>query len=395
MNVSDLAFIDATGYNCADFPTFLQFVQDGYRAIYGDDIYLGPDSMDGQWTAFLAQAFYDVAQVGQNTYNSFSPSSAQGVGLSRVVKINGLRREIPTNSIVTLTIVGVAATVITNGIAVDNLNQQWLLPSTVTIPGGGAINVTATAKDPGAIQAPAVTVTGIFTPTLGWQTVNNTDPAVPGSPVETDAQLRRRQTVSTSIPSQTVINATVGALSNLTGVTQVKPYENVSDITDGNGLPPHSICMVIEGGNPTEIINTIGLYKTPGTNTFQSGANGQSGTYYDSKGMPVPINFISPAIPASIQVTITISPGPNWSTAFQVPIAAAVAAAIVAFPIGGVVVYTTLFGVIYAASPIPGSFTVVGITLGKNGGGQTADDVILAFDEIPICDPTIDIAWVP
>lgn len=394
MNVSDLVFIDATGYNCADFPTFLSWLQGQYQSVYGSDTYLGADSQDGQWVSIQAQALYDTAQLGMMAYNSFSPASAQGVGLSRVVKINGINREIPTNSTVVLTIVGTAATVITNGIAVDTLNQQWLLPSSVTIPGGGMINVTATAQNVGALNAAANTVTSIFTPTLGWQTVNNSAAATAGSPVEQDGQLRARQTVSTALPALTVIAATVAALSNLTGVTAVQPYENTGDSNDANGLTPHSVCFVIQGGLISDITNTIGLYKTPGTNTFASGANAQNETYFDAKGLPVPINFINPAITAGIQVTITIAPAASWNASFETTIAAAVAAVINALPIGGTVVYTALFGTVYSASPIAGSFTVTSITIGKNGGGQSAANISLNFDEIAICNGTTDITWV-
>lgn len=394
MDVTDLVFIDSTGYNCADYPTFLQWVKQQYQNIYGADVYLGADSMDGQWTAILAQALFDTAQLGQATYNSFSPASAQGVGLSRVVKINGMRREIPTNSTVIVTIVGVAGTVITNGIAVDTLNQQWILPGTVTIPGGGAINVTATAQAAGAVQAAPSTVTGIFTPTLGWQSVTNSAGATVGNPVEQDGALRIRQTKSTAIPAQTVIDATVAALSNLTGVAQVKSYENATVTTDGNGLPGHSVCFIIQGGVLSAIVNTIGLYKTPGTTTFASGPNAQSGTYLDNKGMPVPINFISPAITATIQITITISAASTWDSSFETAIGAALAATVNAFPIGSKVVYTELFGSAYAASPIPGSFTISAITIGKNGGGQSPANIALGFDEIPVCVNPTDITWI-
>lgn len=394
MDVSDLVFIDSTGYNCADYPTFLSWVQTQYQNIYGADTYLGADSMDGQWTAILAQALYDTAQLGLMCYQSFSPVTAQGVGLSRVVKINGLRRDIPTNSTVVLTIVGVGGTTILNGIAADVLNQQWLLPSSVTIPGGGSINVTATAQNAGAVQAAPTTVTTIFTPTLGWQSVTNSSAAVPGSPVETDAALRTRQAISTGQPAQTVLAATVAALANLNGVTEVQPYENATNTTDGNGLPPHSVCFVVQGGTLQDIINTIGLYKTPGTQTFASGPNEQSGTYYDAQGMPVPINVITPAITAQIQVTMTISPLTAWSSSFESIINVAIQAYIQSVPIGGTVVYTALFGVVYGASPIAGAFTITSITIGKNSGGQSSANISLNFDEIPMNNGSSDITWV-
>lgn len=393
MNVADLVYIDSTGYHYADYPTFLQWIQDQYRATYGADIYLGADSMDGQWTAIMAQSLYDTAALGAQTYNSFSPSSAAGVGLSRVVKINGLKRNIPTSSTVVLTIVGQAGTVITNGIAIDTLQQQWTLPSSVTIPPGGSIDVTATAQAQGSINALPNTVTGIFTPTLGWQTVNNGSAASTGAPVEQDGALRTRQAESTSLPAQTVIQATTSALANLTGVSAVRPYENVTDSTDGNGLPPHSVCFVVEGGDITAITNTIGLYKTPGTNTYASGTNAQHEIYSDPAGLPVPINFYNPAIAATIAVQLTIKALTGWDTSFEIPIAAAVASLIASFGIGGTVVYTQIFVAGYAASPIPNSYYVQGVQINKNGGSFAAANIILAFNEIPVCDPNTDISF--
>lgn len=393
MTVADLVYIDSTGYHYADYPTFLQFVQDQYRGIYGADIYLGADSMDGQWTAILAQALYDTALLGAQTYNSFSPSTAQGIGLSRVVKINGLRRNIPTNSTVVLTIVGTAGTVITDGIAVDNLNQQWILPTTVTIPPGGEIDVTATAQFEGAVNAEPSTINGIFTPTLGWQTVDNDAAASPGAPVEQDGELRVRQSQSTSIPAQTVIQATKSALANLSGVSEVRAYENVTDITDGNGLPPHSVCFIVQGGDITEITNTIGLYKTPGTNTFATGTNAQHEVYNDPAGLPVPINFYNPAISATIAVELTIKALTGWDTSFETPIAAAVAALIESFGIGGTVVYTQIFVAGYNASPIPGTYYVQTVQINKNGGAFAAANIALNFNEIPVCDPNTDVGF--
>lgn len=392
MNVSTLVWIDATGYHYADYPTFLSWVQSQYQAIYGADIYLGADSMDGQWTAILAQALFDTAALGAQTYNSFSPATAQGVGLSRVVKINGISRDIPTNSSVVVTIVGVAGTVITNGIAIDTVSQQWLLPASVTIPGGGSIDVTATAQNQGAVAAAANTVTGIFTPTLGWQTVNNASSASPGSAVETDAQLRQRQALSTSIPAQTVIQATTSALANLVGVTQVAPYENTTGTTDGNGLPPHSVCFVVEGGSISDITNTIGLYKTPGTNTYASGTNAQNETYDDPAGLPVPINFYNPAIPATIDVNITITPlTSSWSTAFETPIGVAISALIQGFGIGANILYTQVFVAAYNAAPVPGSYYVVSVAIQKNSGGYSSANIQLLFNEIPVCDPVANV----
>lgn len=388
MAVSDLVFIDSAGYHFADFPSFLAYIQTGMQGIFGADIYLGSDSQDGQLSALFAQACFDTASIGASVYNSFSPATAQGVGLSRVVKINGISREIPTNSTVILTLVGVAGTTITNGIAVDTLQQQWLLPVSVTIPNTGTIDVTATAAVVGAVAAAASTVNGIFTPTLGWQTVSNTAAAISGAPTESDAQLRIRQGQSTSLPALTVLDATVAALENLVGVTQVAPYENVTETTDSNGLTAHSVCFVVQGGAIDDITNAIGLYKTPGTTTFASGANARNEIYTDPKGLPVPINFINPAINATITAELTVTPlTGGWTTDFVPLIQAAIAAAINAIPIGGLIIPSNLYvAAALVGTPAFGTFYVVNntIEIQKNSGGFGTSNIQLAFDEIPV-----------
>ena len=114
----------------------------------------------------------------------------------------------------------------------------------------GEVTVTARAEDIGEIRAAAGDIRNIVTPTRGWQSVNNPTAAIPGAPVETDAELRRRQAVSTALPSLTVFDGTVGAVAQVAGVLRFRGYENDTSVTDDNGLPPHSISLVVEGGAP-------------------------------------------------------------------------------------------------------------------------------------------------
>lgn len=366
MAVSDLCFIDSSGYHFADYPSFLAYLVSGYEGIYGADVYLGSDSQDGQWLGIVAQAAYDTAANGASDYNSFSPSTAQGVGLARLVKLNGLKKQSASNSTVELTIGGTAFTSITNGIAIDVLDQRWALPSSVVIPVTGTITVTGTAVDPGALQAQPGTIQTIFTPTQGWQTVNNDAAATVGSPVELDATLRNRQAVSTSIPAQTVFDATIGAVSNVPGVTAVGPYENYTNTTDSNGLPPHSISLVVEGGTDNAIAQTILDYKTPGTDTYGT----TSVPLTDPKGVPITINFFRPTL-AGIAVQITLVPLTSWVTSNEVIIAAAVAAYISSLPIGGDIILTQLYGVAYVpGTSAAGSFNIEGIQIGIQATGS-------------------------
>lgn len=389
MQITDLAFIDTTGYHFADYPTFLTWIQGVYRGIYGEDVYLEADSQDGQFLAVLAKAFYDTAALGGSVYSSFSPTTAQGAGLARVVKINGLTKRVPSNSTVELTIVGQAGTVLTNAVAQDSLQQKWNIPTT-TIPGGGSVAATAVADQPGAIAAAANTVTTIFTPTRGWQTVNNASPATPGAPVETDAQLRIRQALSTANPSLTVLDGTVGGVANLAGVTKVRGYENDTEITDANSIPAHNISLAVVGGDDVEIAQEILLHKTPGVGTFGD----TSETVYDAHGMPVDISF-NRAVTASIQATVTISTTVGWSDDYVALIQNAVAAVINAGQIGDTILITKLYAPAYLlGTPAGLTFDISAITIGIDSGMQSAANIDLDYNQNPVCGPTTDVTVV-
>ena len=390
MAIADLVYVDATGFHYPDYPTVLEQLKDEYRTIYGNDVYLEADSQDGQWVAVMALAIFDTMQVAASVYNSFSPLTAQSDALSRNVKINGIRRRVATYSQVDLRIVGQVGTTINNGQAEDTLGQKWNLPVSVTIPVGGEITVTAQAADIGDVSAAAGTITKIATPTLGWQTVENLLPAVEGEPVESDAELRVRQTVSTAIPSLSVLDGTVGAVASLAGVIRFRGYENDSNATDANGIPAHSIAIVVEGGDAQAIGDAIATKKTPGTGTYGT----TTVTTYDQYGLPNLINFFRPT-PATIGVEVTIQALTGYTTGFADLIAAAVAAQINALEIGDDVLITKL----YVPANLPGNpagstFDITQLRIKKNAGAFGTNNLTLAFNEVAECDPATDVTVV-
>ena len=387
MAIADLVYVDATGFHYPDYPTVLEQLKDEYRTIYGNDVYLEADSQDGQWVAVMALAIFDTMQVAAAVYNSFSPLTAQSDALSRNVKINGILRRVATYSQVDLRIVGQVGTTINNGQAEDTLGQKWNLPVSVTIPVGGEITVTAQAADIGDVSAAAGTITKIATPTLGWQTVENLLPAVEGEPVESDAELRVRQTVSTAIPSLSVLDGTVGAVASLAGVTRFRGYENDSNATDANGIPAHSIAIVVEGGDAQAIGDAIATKKTPGTGTYGT----TTVTTYDAYGLPNDINFFRPT-PATIGVEVTVQALTGYTTGFADLIAAAVAEQINNLQIGDDVLITKL----YVPANLPGNaagstFDITQLRIKKNAGAFGTSNVGLAFNEVAECDPTTDV----
>lgn len=393
MQVSDLVYIDLTGFHYQDYPTFLSYFQGKMQAIYGADIYLEADSQDGQWTAVLAKAIYDTAANDGSTYSSFSPRTAQGTGLSRNVKINGISRQSPTFSTVDLTVIGTAGTILTTAVAIDTIGQKWDLPSPTIIPGGGSIIVTAKAEVAGSLSASASTVNKIFTPTLGWQSVNNTTDASIGQPVETDAELRIRQAQSTANPSLTVFDGTIGAVENVTGVSYTRGYENDGNTTDVNGIPSHSICVVVDGGAVGDICQAIQIHKTPGTGTYGN----TSKIVYDTHGMPLLIKFQRPTL-ATITVQLTLAVTGSWTTDYETSISASISSYINSIGIGGgkagAVQISKLYPAAYLPAPIGTTYDINLLRIKKNAGSYGTSNIAMAFDELPFSNAAVNVVYI-
>lgn len=376
-NSPTACWIDATGIHAPSYADILAYLKGQYQAIYGSDVYLENDSQDGQLLALFATAINDANAAAISVYQSFSPSTAQGIGLSSVVKINGLARNIPTKSTVDLTLVGVVGTIITNGIVTDSNNNRWFLPANVVIPASGQIVVTADAEFAGAVAATAGSVNQIATPTRGWQSATNQLDAVQGSPIESDAALRRRQALSTMLPSVTAFDGIIGAVSAVAGVTRYQGYENDTDIPDSNGIPSHSLAFVVEGGDATQIASAIASKKTPGAGTFGT----TQVTLADAYGIPHTIRFFRPT-PVTINVAISIVPLVGYTTTIGNNIVNAIVEYINTSAIGETVSYSKLFVPANLTGAEADTFNIKSLQIARNNGTLLSQDVVLAFNEV-------------
>ena len=355
----DAAYIDRDGFHLPEYPATLEKFQQSLRDIFGADLYLEPDSQEGQLAAIVALAQQDTFALAAAVYNAFSPQTAQGAGLSRMVIINGIRRHAAGVSTAPVRLVGVAGTSIRGGQLEDDAGRKWDLPAEVVIPAAGEITVTATAQDPGDIHAAAGEIHIIATPCRGWQSAVNTVAATPGRAVETDAALRERQAVSTALPSLTVFAGPLGAVAAVPGVTRWRGYENDTGETDANGLPPHSVCLVVEGGDAQAIADAIAVKKTPGCSTWGD----VEVLTRDEMGVPNYIRFFY-AAPVRVRLRVTVKPLAGYLTSTAEAIKRNLAAYLNALPIGEDVLVSRLLCPINEAD-VPGrrSFDVLAVEI--------------------------------
>lgn len=410
MGATPICTVDQTGIHRPALGDVLTYFTQGYQSIYGADTYLGSDSQDGELLGLLASAVDDANAMAVAAYNAFSPATAQGAGLSSVVKINGIAREVPSNSTIPLLVVGVFGTPIPAGVVTDPGGDQWELTNNILIPSEGQIVVTATCLTIGAITPPSG-AWKINTQTRGWQTVAPDSAPTPGQPVEQDAPLRIRQSKSTMLPSNTMLEGILGAVAAIPGVVRLRGYENDTNTPDGNGIPGHSIALVVDGGDAQTICNTIAAQK------FACGTYGTTTeTVVDAYGIPHPINYFAVTEP-NITWALTITPLTGfsantlpliqaslaaWTNALGIGVGiqinrayaaaylstslSAAASALQAAVAGGdpqaIAAATAAFTAINTAT---NTYEITALAVARDAGSPTSADVSIAFNEAPLC----------
>jgi uncharacterized phage protein gp47/JayE len=299
--------------------------------------------------------------------------------------LNGIRRRAATKSYADVRVVGVAGTTIVGGIAEDVAGRKWNLPPSVTIPYEGEITVKVTAQENGSIRAQPGEISKISTPTRGWQSVSNPDAAIAGAAAETDAELRLRQSRSTALPSLTILEGITGAVANIDGVARIRGYENDTDAPDANGLPAHSISLVVDGGDAQEIAKAIHDKKTPGTGTYGA----INIPVADKYGLVTAIKFFRPSV-VDVRISMQLKIKPGYGGDIETKIKNNLTAYVNSLGIGNSVLLSKLYLPIDMADTnaernfaAPGSprFEIVQITASRHSFLMPAN-VNIAFNEL-------------
>lgn len=377
-------YIDDAGLHIPTYQDIKDDLVTEAKKIFGEDIYLENDSMDYEYISAIALKMYDTLNSIVYAYNSRSPVTAIGSGLDTVVKINGLKRKAASYSTCVVTLTGIPQTVIKSGVVQDISGNNWNLPSNITIPEEGEIEVSAICTVLGSISALVGDINKIATPQLGWISVTNKVNAVLGQPVETDAQLRARQAVSTALPSQTLLEGTIAGIVSVEGVTRQRVYEN--DTNDNSeteenpyGLPAHSITAVVEGGLDADIAEQIYIRKGVGCLT-----NGTTEVQVINKyDITTPIRFYRPSY-VDVDITVNIKKYAGYTDNVVDSIKNNILNYLNRLNIGDNLPTSLLWNSVLIANPDLTSpiFSIVSLTAGKHSSSQGTADIETNFNEV-------------
>lgn len=372
-------FIDASGFHMPSYSDIRDQLISDARSIFGSDIYLGIDSQDYQWISSISNMIFDSFLTAQAAYNSRGPSTAIGTGLDINVKLNGIKRKPETYSTCTVLLSGTPGTTIANGIAGDINGIEWALSTSVTLDDTGKAIALATCRVPGPIEAIPGTINKIVTPTYGWTAITNDGATTIGENVESDAELRARQAISTALPSRTVLEGLKGAIAAISGVERSEVYENDTGVVDANGLPAHSITAVVEGGDDSNLAQTIFNKKGPGCYT-----NGTTSvTIPDQYGTLATVRFYRPT-DVDIDVAINVKRLNGYTTDTTAAIKQAVASYISSLAIGDDLSISSLWGAALSANEVPSkpNFSITALTAARHGATKGTNDIAIAFNEV-------------
>ncbi len=236
-----------------------------YKAIYGDDINTEQNTQDGQKIGVEANAIQDIELFAQWLYANLDADFSEGQMLNVLAKISGITRIPSTRSSVDVEIITDRPLTLPIGWEAKDVNDSiWFTPNELNLI-QGTNQITLSSKYWGAINAQTNEVIFQNHIVLGIVSLTNALPSVLGMDEESDSDFRIRRNLSTENPAFSTIGELQSGLSNLNGVTDVKIYENKTDILDTNlNLEAHSIWILVDGGSIDDISKTIAISKTAG-----------------------------------------------------------------------------------------------------------------------------------
>jgi uncharacterized phage protein gp47/JayE len=230
----------------------------------------------------------------------------------------------------------------------------------------------------GPNEQDANTINTILTPVLGWDSVTNILAASAGRLLETDEELRLRFRNTKFERASNILDSLYAALLNVDGVEEVAIYENDTNITDANGVPPHSFLPVVLGGSSQLIAEAIWLNKPMGISS-------QGNTVIsitDSQGFPHDIGLERPN-PVTVYVELTIDTAAESNFVFPGNGVDLIKEAVIAyakdnFGVGDDVIYSRLYTPINSVE----GFQIDSLFIGTSPAPVGVANIPVAFNEI-------------
>lgn len=295
-----MAKLIQTGIQIERLNDIITRFEDGFRQIYGQNIDLSPDTPDGQMVGLLSQVKMDIEELSENIYRQLDPDVATGTWLEQRVAYAGLMRRAASYSYLrSVILTGEPLTQLYAGIVVSDPHKvRWILNANVQLDSNGSARADFRSEELGAFNLAKNTNLAIETVTLGLNSATTFENAEIGVEEETDQQLRERFFISRTKNAQNSADAIQSKIAALPDVKQVKVLENNTKQRDKNGVEPHSLNIIVDGGADNQIAQVI--YENKGAGV---GLQGSTETILTVNGERRTLRF-DRVTPVDVQVSM-------------------------------------------------------------------------------------------
>lgn len=150
-----------------------------------------------------------------------------------------------------------------------------------------------TCTETGPISCPTYALDSITTPVTGWLEVENPFVGNTGRNEESDVEMRLRHNSYYSVGKGTEDAIAQSILNEVDGIISVKVISNRTDV-EADGMPPHSLQVICEGGDPTEICQVIWDTAPAGIAIYYNPSSNETAYITDEEGYSHLIGYSKP-----------------------------------------------------------------------------------------------------
>lgn len=283
--------------------------------------------------------------------------------------------------------------------------------------GTAAVDVVYQAEAAGEIGALSGELNTIATPISGWKNIINVLDAGVGNLKETNSNFRARRDLELAAPGNTTVDAIRANIlkvnegstdPNHEPPTACKVFYNDTDVVNADGVPPHSIEVLVKDGTDADIAQAVWDSVGGGTRTFGN----TSGTATDSEGQSQTVYYTRPTAVPMYVTAVGRYDAAQWTSVSAAEAAVAVANLMLSafltytdtFPIALDVRFSALNGAIMrgpaetddegdpvipadlSSPPVPGLLEVETLNFGTSVSPSTNTQVTIAARQIATFD---------
>lgn len=283
-----MAGVTPQGFERPSIQQILDDIETDQKAEIDPEFDTSPEGPQGQINGIFARQLGLAWEAVETAYHAYDPDRAEDFLLTAIAKLTGTFRRPATYSVVPCDVDADEGTVLLSGEHYAHVEGRPDLRFTpvedFTAPTDGVHSVMWRAEQTGPINALNGSLNVVATAVVGWNGIANTADATLGREADDDATLRAAREEQLAKPGASTLDALRADLSDLEGVASVAVFENTTNATDENGVPPHAFeALIFEetaGPNPNAVAQAIWDTKPSGIRAYGT----SSGTAKDALG---------------------------------------------------------------------------------------------------------------